>query len=156
LNNKNNKNSNIGNENIKNNYGINLPYNQSQNKNQIPLFAGILLIIAGILAFLFWSQFFSIDVATLESLIDISQFEQINPSISAEQIVGLLNTCAIIGCIIGVFSILGGVLSLKRKLWAIALVCSVISLFSLGIFLLSSILSFVAMILLIISRKEFQ
>ena len=156
MDNKININSNIEKEDIKNKYEINSPFKQSQNKNSTPMFAGILLIIAGILAFLFWSQFFSIDAATLESLIDLSQLQQINPSITAEQIVGLLNTCAIIGFIIGVFSILGGVLSLKRKLWGIALVCSIISLFSLGIFYSSSILSFIAMILIIISRKEFQ
>ncbi len=156
MNDEDNINKNIEDEGIKKHYEINSPFNQSLNKSPIPMIAGILLIIAGILAFLFWIQFFTIDVATLESLIDISQFEQINPSISSEQIVEFLNTCAIIGCIIVVFTILGGILSLKRKLWGIALACSIIGLFSLGILLFSSVLSLIAMILLIISRKEFE
>jgi hypothetical protein len=121
-----------------------------------PKIAGILLIITGFCAIIFWIQFLTLDSATIESIIDISQFQQINPSITNEQIIGFLNTCAIIGCIISFFPILGGILALKLKLWGIAITGSIIGLFSLGMLFTSSVLSFIALILLVISRKEFQ
>jgi lysylphosphatidylglycerol synthetase-like protein (DUF2156 family) len=135
---------------------IKYPLQQPSNKSSMPTIAGILLIFAGIFAIIFWVQFLTIDATTLESIIDISQFQQIDPSITNEQIIAFLNTCAIIGCIISIFPILGGILAIKRKLWGIALAGSIIGLFSLGMLLTSSVLSFIALILLIISRKEFQ
>ena len=137
-------------------YNMTQPFQQPVNKSSTPMIAGIFLGIAGILAILFWIQFLSISVTTLESLIDTSQFRQIDPSITSEQIVGFLNTCAIIGCIISFFPILGAILAIKRKLWGIALACGIIGLFSLGILFTSSGLSLIAMILLFISRKDFQ
>lgn len=125
-------------------------------KSSMPLIAGVILIIAGILSIIFWLSFFSLDVATLEKAVDISQFKQIDPKITPEQVLGFLRTCAIIGCVIAVFPILGGILAIKRKLWGISLACSIIGLFSLGMLFSSSLLSFVAVILLFISRKEFQ
>jgi len=125
-------------------------------KSSIPLIAGVILIIAGVLSIIFWASFFSLDVATLEKTVDISQFKQVNSNITPEQVLGFLRTCASIGCVIAIFPILGGVLAIKRKLWGISLACSIIGLFSLGMVFSSSLLSFVALILLFISRKEFQ
>lgn len=132
------------------------PIQQSSNKISISMIAGILLIIAGILAIIFWIQFFTLNAETLESIIDTSQFEQLNVELSTDQIIGFLNTCAIIGIVISIFTILGGILAIKRKLWGIALVGSIIGLFSLGMLLTSSGLSLISLILLIVSRKEFE
>jgi hypothetical protein len=132
------------------------PLTEKPNTTFKPTIAGFLLIIAGIFAIIFWIQFLTLDAATLESIIDISQFQQIDPSITNEQIIGFLNTCSIIGCIISFFPILGGILALKLKLWGIALAGSIIGLFSLGMLFTSSALSLIALILLVISRKEFQ
>jgi len=128
---------------------------QPTSKTSIPMIAGIFLLIAGVLAILSWVQVLMLDAATVESMIDVSQIQQMYPEITPEQIAGFLNTCAIIGCIISVFPILGGILAFKRKLWGIALACSIIGLFSIGILFSSSGLSLIALILLIISRKEF-
>ncbi len=135
---------------------IKYPFQQPSNRSLIPMIAGILLFIAGVFSIFFWIQIFALDVTTLESFIDISQFKQIDPSITPEQIIGFLDLCAIIGFIIAVFLILGALFALKRKLWGVALTCSIIGLFSLGILFTSSGLSFISMILLLISRKEFQ
>lgn len=134
---------------------IKYPLQHPSNKSSMITIAGILLIIAGIFAIIFWIQFLTLDAANLESIIDISQFQQIDPSITNEQIIGFLNTCAIIGCIISFFPILGGILALKRKLWGIALAGSILGLFSLGMFFTSSVLSLIALILLLISKNEF-
>jgi len=120
-----------------------------------PMIAGILLLIAGVLSIIFWLQFLTIDANTIESIIDISQFTEIDPSITADAILSFLSVCAIIGIVVSIFQVLGGILSIRKNLWGIALSCSIIGLFSLGIAFTSSIMSFIAMILLIISRKEF-
>jgi hypothetical protein len=132
------------------------PIQPSSNKISISLIAGIFLIIAGVLAIMFWIQFFTLDASTLESIIDTSQLEQLNVDLTSDQIIDLLNTCAIVGIIISIFPILGGVLAIKKKLWGIALVGSIIGLFSLGMLLTSSGLSLISLILLIVSRKEFE
>jgi len=134
-----------------------LDYSQKIQPNKIskPMIAGILLIIAGILAIINWIQIYTIDATTLDSLIDISQLKDIDPTITAESIVNFIKNCAIIGFIISIFTILGGFISIKRKLWGIALTCSIIGIFSIGIIFTSSLLSFIAMIILIMTRKEY-
>jgi hypothetical protein len=135
---------------------IKYPPEQAPTKTSIPMIAGIFLIVAGILAMLSWIQVLMIDVTAIESMIDISQIQEMYPDITPEMIAGFLSTCAIIGCVISVFPILGGILAIKRKLWGIPLACSIIGLFTIGILFSSSGLSLIALILLIISRKEFQ
>jgi hypothetical protein len=49
---------------------------------------------------------------------------------------------------------LGGILAIKRKLFGISVACSIIGLFSFGMFI-SSIFSLIALVLLIITRKEY-
>jgi predicted neutral ceramidase superfamily lipid hydrolase len=129
---------------------------QSSNKNSYPLIAGILLIIAGILGIFNWSQVFLLDVTTLGSFFDISQIQEFYPQITYDQILGFLQTCAIIGIIISVFPILGGILSVQRKLYYIAITSSIIGLFSIGIVLSSSVLSLIGLVLLIFSKQQFK
>jgi len=126
------------------------------NRNSMPIIAAILLLIAGIFSILNWVQIFSLNETTLESLYNISQLKQIDPTMTASKLLGFLSTCAIVGCVIAVFQILGGVLALKRKMWGISVACSIIGLFSMGILFTSSILSLISMIILFISKTEFQ
>ena len=129
---------------------------QPSNKTSMPMIAAILLIISGVTAILFWISIITIDMSTIESLIDISQLQQINPSITPGQIKEMLTLCGAIGVIIAVFPILGGVLSFKRKLWRIALVGGILGLLTMGPFFASSILALVGIVLIAVSRKEFQ
>jgi hypothetical protein len=129
---------------------------QSSNRNSYPFIAGLLLIIAGILGIFNWISTFSLDAATLGSLIDISQLQELNPAISSEQIISFLQTCAIIGIIISIFPILGGLLAIKKKLYYIAITGGIIGLFSIGIAFSSSVLSLVGIILLVLSKEQFE
>jgi len=129
---------------------------QPSNRKSMPLIAGILLIISGIIAILFWISIITMDMSTVESLIDVSQLQQINPAITPEQIKEMLTLCGAIGTIIAVFPILGGVLSFKRKLWGMTLVGGILGLLTMGPFFASSILALVGIVLIAISRKEFQ
>lgn len=129
---------------------------QSINKSSLPLVAGILLIMSGVFALLLWiSVVFTVDVALIESAVDLSQLQEIDPSWTAEKIKDFLVLCGATLSILALFPILGGILSLKRKLWGITLGCSIIGL-STFIVIIPGILCLIALILLVISRKEFQ
>ena len=128
----------------------------TSSKSILPTIIGFLLIITGILAILNWMNVFSLDINTLGTYYDITQLQQIYPNITSEQFLGFIQTCASIGIIISFFPILGGILAIKRKMWGISIACSIIGIFSIGIFFTSSLFSFIAIIILFISKKEFQ
>ena len=71
-------------------------FQQPANKSSKPTIAGILLIIAGILAFVLWIMAITIDVSTIESMMDISQFQELDPTITPERIRESLIICATI------------------------------------------------------------
>lgn len=120
------------------------------------IIAAILLILAGVISIISWVSILSLDIATIEKFIDISQFQQFNPSITIEEIKGFLTTCSTVGIIIAIFPILGGILSLKKKSWTIAITGSLIGLLTFIPSIFGGVLSFIGLILLILSRKEFQ
>jgi hypothetical protein len=132
----------------------NLPEVPSK-KSSFPKVAGILLIIAGLFALLNWIPFLFMDIQSIEEIIQNTQLQQTIPTITAEQALDFLQACAIIFIIISIFPLLGGILSIKRKLFGITLACSIIGIFSIGILFLSSVFSLVGLILLIVSRKEY-
>ena len=100
------------------------------NKPFIPLIAGMLLILSGVLAIIVWIQFFY-----KESLIPYG----------------------IIGCILAIFPIIAGMLSIKRKLWKIAFIGASIGLFTiLTPLIISGILASIGFILIVISKKDFE
>jgi len=116
-----------------------------------PLIAGILLFITGIMGILTWIVALSFDI----SMIDLSMIETQNVTITPSQLQSIIQTCAIIGIILSVFPLLGGILSIQKKLWGGALSCSIIGLFTIGPIFLSSIFSAISLILLIMSKEHF-
>lgn len=64
--------------------------------------------------------------------------------------------CSIILAIFSVFALLGAVTSLKRRHLDVAVAGSVIGIFSFGFFLIGSILSVIALIIIVMSREEFE
>lgn len=125
-------------------------------KSILPTIIGFLLIIAGALAMINWISFFLLNITTLSSYYDISQLQQVYPNITPQQFLDFLRACAAIGLVISIFPILGGIFAIKRKMWGISVACSIIGLLSIGIFFTSSLFSLIAIIILIISKKEFQ
>jgi hypothetical protein len=121
-------------------------------KNNKPLIAGILLIIAGLLGIYTWitASFFDLDPTIIESL------RKSGAEISIEQLESILAICSGIGLILSIFPILSGILSIKRKNWSICIVMSIIGLFTIGPFFLSSFLSLIGLILIALSKNEFN
>ena len=137
--------------------GMNPPIQQTSNKNTMRIIAGVLLIVAGALSiFNYIMSYMVLDITYVESMGLVDQFQTVYPNMTAEQVLGFVKTCSLGFLIISIFPLLGGILALRKKIWGVALACSIIGLFSIGILFTSSILSLIAMILLIVSRNDFQ
>ena len=116
-----------------------------------PRIAAMILVIAGIIGIISWIPFLMGD----ETLINFS-LNNFGSELTEEQIKQGFMTCGLIGIALSVFSILGGILSYQSKNWKIVIVCSVLGVFILGQYLLSSILCVIATIFLILSKKDFK
>ncbi len=133
------------------------PFQQPSKKRSMPTIAGILLILAGVIALLSWiSATIAIDISTIESAGILSLFQETDPTITAEQAKELLTVCGIIGCILSVFPILGGILSLKRKMWRIALAGGILGLLTIFTAIIPGILCSIGLILIAMSKQEFR
>lgn len=128
------------------------PFQKSLKKGSKTTIAGILLIVAGLLAIMSWISIIIIDV----SMIDTSLFQGVDPTITAEKVKDFYAICGTIGCILSVFPILGGIVTLKRKMRGLALVGGLIGLFMIGPLFASSILSLIGLIFVGLSKEEFQ
>ena len=118
--------------------------------NSKPLIAGILLILAGLFGLLTWASVFMV---TDFSMIDPSLLPQ---EITIEQIQQILQTCSIVGIVLSLFPLFGGILSIQRKLWGIAVLGAVLGLLAVGPVFVSSILSLIALILLVMAKDAFR
>jgi hypothetical protein len=117
-----------------------------------PIIAGILLILAGLLGILMWtSVIFFNDYSTM-----FEQIQNQDIQITKEEFQSIINMCSTIGIILSIFPILTGFISLKRKMWGIVILGSIIGLIIIGPLLISSILCLTALILVAISKKEFK
>ncbi|MBU4255732.1 MAG: hypothetical protein L6265_03270 [Thermoplasmatales archaeon] len=111
-------------------------------KTNTTLAAGVLLIIAGILAI--GNSIFIILIAeeiALFSLYNMHEF---------------LIICNTVIILLAVIAFVGGIMAIKRKSWAVALVCSILGLFIIGPLAISSLLSLIALILIAVSKEEFR
>jgi hypothetical protein len=123
---------------------------QPATPNSKPLIAGILLMLAGLFGLLTWASVFMV---TDFSIIDPSMLP---PEITLEQIQQILQTCSIIGIVLSLLPILGGILSIQRKLWGIAVLGAVLGLLTVGPVFISSILSLIGLILLVMAKDAFR
>jgi len=139
-------------------------FQQPSKKTSKPTIAGILLIIAGIIAILFFIQIVMVDDSAIQSVYNStqSQLTQLNANMTQEQLKQGFVICGTVGCIMAVLSILGGVLALKRKIWGLALVVSIpqsllgIIVPGFSLLFMSGIMALVGLLLIAFSRREFQ
>ena len=119
-------------------------------RSPMPMIAGILLIIVGLLGLYQWVAILVADPSTIQSVLPAGS------PISADQLQSILTTCGLIGCILSVFALLAGVLALRRKARLIVIFGGVLGLFTVGPLFIGSGLSLVALVLVALSKKEFQ
>ena len=133
---------------------------QTMNKISKTIIAGILLIIAGTLSVIMWMGLAAMDISIIETTI-IPEFESISSeygsmTFSAESMKDLFVICGTIGFFLSVFTILGGIISIKRQMWGVALAGSILGIFTIGPLFASSVLSLIGLILIVTSKSEFK
>jgi len=115
-----------------------------------PFIAGIFLILAGVLGLFTWASAMALDITMIQNVLPAES------PISAEQLQSFLTTCGVIGAALSIFTLAGGIVAIKRKAWGLALIGGILGLFTIGPFLLGSILSLIGLIIVAISRNDFQ
>lgn len=130
------------------------PYAQENKTSPKIIIAGILLIIAGVLSIIMLILLNAMIFSNPEQF--VSQFTEMYPDITTEQVLGFVNVCFSIAIVVSIFPILGGILCFRKKLWGICLTCAIIGIFTFYPALLPGILCVIAAILLYLSKKNFK
>lgn len=127
------------------------PYNaQPPVPTKRPLYAGILLILSGLVAFAVATTVFTMSDSIIQSITD-----QLGQSVPGVQ--NIINVMIAIGILIGSMAIIGGYCALKRKWYLLAVIGGVFGLFTLGVFFVEgSIMGLIGLILILMSRNEFH
>lgn len=121
-----------------------------------PKIAAILMVFAAIDSII--NAAFSLMVINRDMLEDMYRNMGLTEEQVAESVdlaITISYTCYIIMIIIGVLLLVGAFLTFKKMKWPICLTIAIIGLFSSGFVLTASVLSLIALILIILSRKEF-
>jgi len=102
--------------------------------SNVPIIAGILLFVSGLLAILNGVLIFSL------------------PTI----FIGPVYLCIAIMAICGLIALAGGIYTIRDREWGVALIASIVGLFSIGPLFISSILSLVVLILITVFKEKFN
>lgn len=132
-----------------NDYYSDQPQQPKQTSSK-PLIGGILLLIAGLLGLITWASALAIDQSMIQTVLPPES------PITADQLQSVLTTCGIIGAALSIFTVAGGIVALRRKAWGLAVIGGILGLFTIGPLLLGSIISLIGLIIIAISRSDFQ
>ncbi len=134
---------------------LNMPPDEYNQKHfSFPLIAGILLIVAGVASIFGWILLININESLLVNM--LQQIQQTVPTYTMEDLKSFISVCSLIGIVVSIFPILSGIISVKKKMWGVALAGSIIGIFTILPFIMLIFLPIISMTLLIISRKEFK
>ena len=118
-------------------------------KTALPVIGGALILIAGILGLVVGGVMLAIDAEDLDQWgVDVAGVTDV--------VEDILTACGAILVVLSLITALGGVFGIMRKHWGIAVVGGVLGLFVIGPFGLGSVLALVGLILVAVSRKEFE
>jgi hypothetical protein len=117
----------------------------SKSSSPLPIVAGILLIIVALQAYIVGGALF----------VGSEMFASISDVPGADTLSDILKVCGIIFIILGILVIIGAISAITKKSWGLALVGSIIGIFTLGYYLTGTLLSIVALILIALSKDEF-
>jgi hypothetical protein len=106
---------------------------------QLPMVAAILLIIGFI--------------AGLVGAVEVFIYSSFAYFIGME---GIFLFCGSLLLIFSLMNLIAAVFAFQRKNWTGALVCSILGIFSIGVFGMGSIMAIIGMILIAVSKNDFQ
>lgn len=118
----------------------------------MPVIGGVLVIIAGVLAVIMAVTFILIEPSDIERL-DYPGMS--DTDFTPADLEDILEVCGFIGIVFGAIAVIGGAFALMRKQFAISVVGGVFGFIGMG-YLIGGILGLVGLILIIISKKDFE
>jgi hypothetical protein len=125
------------------------PVPVEKKKTVLPVIGGAMLIVAGIMGLFAGGVLLAIDLDDLDQYgVDVAGVGDVLEDI--------LTVCGAIIIILSLIVVLGGFFGVTRKHWGIAVVGGVLGLFIIGPMLLGSLLALIGLILIAVSRKEFE
>jgi len=115
-----------------------------------PVAGGIMIAIAGILALANAVSFLTYSVTDLENT-----GVTLPSGTTWDQILGILRACGAIEIILGIVAIVGGIFAIQRKHFGLAVAGGLFGMFGIGLGF-GAILGLIGLILVAVSRKQFQ
>jgi len=122
---------------------------QQKRSTSLPVIAGVLLIIAALSGFLTWSNLLAADTSMYQNVLPPDS------PITPQQVQSFLQTCSIIGVVFSALALIGGLMAIRRKSWGLAMIGSILGLFTIGVFFTASVFSLIALVFLLMTRREF-
>jgi hypothetical protein len=123
------------------------PVPVEKKKTILPVIGGALLIVTAIMGLFMGAMLLAVDV---------SELDQYGLDIAGDMLEDIMTVCGTIIIVLSLIVVLGGFFGVMRKHWGIAVVGGVLGLFIIGPMMVGSILSLVGLILIAVSRKEFE
>ncbi len=131
------------------------PEDQYMKKSQMPKMAGSILILAGILIVVHW-VYITTSPDFVDTLINTGVYNNMN--ITRADLVTVFNFCGILASGLSVFTVLGGILTLQRRLFWFCVIGGIVGIFAIAplFFFIPNILSLLGALLIIRARKDFH
>jgi len=128
---------------------------QLPNKSSTLKIAGVLLILVGIFIIVHWI-YILITPDFIDTLMNTGVYNNVN--ITKEDIATVFNFCGILAIGLSFFTILGGILTLKRQMFWFALIGGILGIFAIAplFFFIPNILSLLGAIFVLRSRRDFE
>ncbi|MBU0624399.1 MAG: hypothetical protein KJ672_06085 [Candidatus Thermoplasmatota archaeon] len=119
-------------------------------KTVLSIVGGIMVLVVGIMGLAMGGLFFAIDISDLDTygIGSISGFE--------DTIQNILYVCGAIFVILGLIAVVGGFFGVRRKHWGLAILGGVLGLFIITPYFVGSLVALVGIVLLAVSRKDFD
>ncbi len=118
-------------------------------KSALSIVGGVLILVAGVIGLAIGGLLLAIDVDDLDQYgLDVVGVTDILEDI--------LTACGIIFIVLGLIAAVGGFFGVMRKHWGLVILGGVLGLFILSPYLIASLLSLVGLILVAISKKDFE
>lgn len=127
----------------------------SQSKNSMLKIAGIILIIAGIITIIHW-VYIMISPNFIDILMNTGVYDNMN--ITSEELAAVFNFCGVLGIGLSLFTIIGGIVALQRRMFWLALIGGIVGIFAISplFFFIPNIVSLMGTLLVFRARKDFQ
>jgi len=120
-------------------------------KSALSLIGGILILIAGIMGLVLGGI-----LIAAASDVDALGDWGVNIGGVTDVISDILTVCGIIFIVLGLIAVIGGFFGVQRKHWGLVILGGVLGLFCFGPWMLGSIFALVGLILVAVSKKDFN